>query len=124
MILSVNLSASRLGAGTFQMSKKPSLIGIQYMLEKQQQGGTGSNQFTEERDQNEPSAKNAEKIAQQQHHIGPATVKRAEKFAEAWISYIKRRKVVLTKIFREWYLTIARRKTLEIFLKFKLGRNR
>jgi hypothetical protein len=58
-------------------------MGIQYKLEKKDEGfqkaGPGRGKTL---DQNEPVLSTAEKIAQQ-HHVGPATVKRAEKFADA-----------------------------------------
>jgi hypothetical protein len=57
---------------------KTYLIGIQFKLEKKEHGG----QIPGSRDQNDPSIRTAEKIAEQ-HHVSPATVKRAEKFAEA-----------------------------------------
>lgn len=57
---------------------KTYLIGIQYKLEKKEVGVRGP----EKMDQNDPSFSTAEKIAEQ-HHVSPATVKRAEKFAEA-----------------------------------------
>lgn len=53
-------------------------MGIQYKLEKQQVGG----QLSKGVDQNEPPLSTAEKIAKE-HHVSPATVKRAEKFAAA-----------------------------------------
>jgi hypothetical protein len=52
------------------------LLGIQYKLEKQQVGG----QLPKGGGQNDPALRTAEKIAKE-HHVSPATVKRAEKFA-------------------------------------------
>ncbi len=57
---------------------KTYLIGIQYKLEKKEHGG----HLPGGKDQNDPFINTAEKIAEQ-HHISPATVKRAEKFADA-----------------------------------------
>jgi hypothetical protein len=58
---------------------KTYLIGIQYKLEKKEVGGQLPRKGG---DQNEPALRTAEKIAEQ-HNISPATVKRAEKFADA-----------------------------------------
>jgi hypothetical protein len=58
---------------------KTYLIGIQYKLEKKEVGGQLPRKGV---GQNEPPLSTAEKIAEQ-HHVSPATVKRAEKFADA-----------------------------------------
>lgn len=69
--------ANQLARRNITPEQRKYLIGMQYKMEKKGQGKHGP-----ERDQNEPFEKTAEKIAAQ-HHVGQATVKRAEKFAEA-----------------------------------------
>lgn len=67
---------NQLGRRNLSPEQKTYLIGIQYKLEKKEVG-----QPKKELGQDEPIT-TAEKIAEQ-HHVSPATVKRAEKFAEA-----------------------------------------
>jgi hypothetical protein len=81
-IINQNLDhLNRLSQRNLLPEQKTYLIGIQYRLEKKEVGDHEGNQYLE-RGQNEPLPKTAEKIAEQ-HHVSPATVKRAEKFAEA-----------------------------------------
>jgi hypothetical protein len=67
---------NQLGRRNITPGQRKYLIGIQYKLEKKPHGGD------KPRDQNDPLEKTADKIAAQ-HHVSQATVKRAEKFAEA-----------------------------------------
>ena len=76
--------ANQLSRRNITPAQRTYLLGIQYNLEKKEEGfqGPGPGQG-KTRDQNEPVfQRTAEKIAKQ-HHISPATVKRAEKFADA-----------------------------------------
>ena len=57
------------------------MIGRLYNQRKKMQGGNGSNQYSEQRGQNEPFAKTAETLASE-YGISKSTVKRAGKFAK------------------------------------------
>lgn len=72
---------NQLGKRNLTPDQTALLLGRKYNRAKKKQGGTGANQY-EQRDQNDPSAKTADKIAAQ-HGVSPATVKRAGQFADA-----------------------------------------
>jgi ParB-like chromosome segregation protein Spo0J len=59
-------------------NQRRDLIGVQYKLEKKTFSEAGAMKG-KSLDQNDPGSSTAEKIAEQ-HHVGPATVRRAEKF--------------------------------------------
>jgi hypothetical protein len=72
--------ANQLSRRNITPAQRTYLLGIQYNLEKKE--ATGFKDRDVSGDQNEHRQKTADKIAAQ-HHVSPATVKRAEKFADA-----------------------------------------
>ncbi len=72
---------NQLGKRNLTPDQTALILGRKYNRTKKAQGGTGANQY-EQRDQNDPSAKTADKLAAQ-HGVSPATVKRAGQFADA-----------------------------------------
>lgn len=69
--------ANQLSRRNITPAQRTYLLGIQYKLEKKEEGRPPGKP-----DQNDQVFLTAEKIAKQ-HHVGPATVRRAEKFADA-----------------------------------------
>lgn len=73
---------NQLGRRNLKPDQISLLRGRRYNRVKRPQGGTGANQFNEQRDQNDPSAKTAEIIGEQ-YGVSAPTIKRDGKFADA-----------------------------------------
>jgi hypothetical protein len=72
------MDANQLGRRNLTDDQRKIIIGRRYNREKKKQGGTGNNQYKEQRGQNVPSAKTSEKIAKE-NNISARTVKRYAK---------------------------------------------
>jgi len=75
------IDANQLGRRNLTPDQFTLLLGRRYNRAKKAQGGTGANQHMQ-KDQIEPSASTAEKLAKE-HGVSPATVKRAGQYADA-----------------------------------------
>lgn len=75
------MDANQLGRRNITPDQFTLLLGRRYNRAKKAHGGTGANQYVQ-KDQIEPSASTAEKLAAE-HGVSPATVKRAGQYAEA-----------------------------------------
>jgi len=73
---------NQIGRRNISSAQRAYLIGKIYRETKKDHGGTGANQYTEQRANNLPSANTAERIAEQ-FNVSHQTVKNAEKFADA-----------------------------------------
>jgi len=73
---------NQIGRRNISPAQRAYLIGKIYRETKKDHGGTGANQYTEQRANNLPSANTAERIAEQ-FNVSHQTVKNAEKFADA-----------------------------------------
>lgn len=75
------MDSNALGRRNLHPNNFTLILGRRYNRAKKSIGGTGSNQY-EQRDQNDPPAKTADKLATE-YNVSPATVKRAGQYADA-----------------------------------------
>jgi N6-adenosine-specific RNA methylase IME4 len=75
------IETNQLARRNLTAEQRALLIGHIFNRKKGKQGGTGANQYTKQKGQNEPSANAAESVAKE-FGVSPATVKRDGKFAE------------------------------------------
>lgn len=75
------MDSNALGRRNLHPNNFTLILGRRYNRAKKSIGGTGSNQY-EQRDQNDPPAKTADKLSTE-YNVSPATVKRAGQYADA-----------------------------------------
>jgi N6-adenosine-specific RNA methylase IME4 len=88
------MDATQLGRRNLHPNNFTLILGRRYNRAKKSIGGTGANQY-EQRDQNDPPAKTADKLATE-YNVSAATVKRAGQYSEALAGGVKELAAVVT----------------------------